>query len=220
MTMLQAVKRLVGADRKSEAPVPPAPPTLDREALEKPITAARTQLDAARAEHEAAQARVHAADEKLAEAKAAFDSDGSEELADRVLGLQRERERAALFAQRTQRQVVVADGAVSEAEAARRSAMVAHAKARMDLVPERLHALWQVKGVPAARAMVAFIEEADALLNDAHAAVVEMKQFGALDQPQFVKSQGIEALRLLMTSWVAEVVPPNLRIRLERLFGG
>lgn len=215
--MLAAVKRFVGADRaKTDAGGPPA---LDRVALEGPIAKARERLAAAQAEHEEARARVSAVVVEIEKAQADFDADGSERNADRLLDLGRDRDRARLFSERTQRAVVAADGDVAAAEQARTAAIVAHLQERVESAAPRLQEHWRSKGKPALEAFAEFVAELDAVVADASSAAHELHQMQPDGTPLHAKILGVEALRSVVRSWIAQDVGAPDRLKIERLIG-
>lgn len=211
--MLTAVKRLVGADRAKAHQVP----TLDRAELERPVTKARERLEAAQAEHSEAGTRLASITAEIEKAQAAFDADGSDSNADRLMDLGRDRDRARLFRERTQRAVVTAESDVAQAEKARNDAIAEHCRTRVEGAGDRLVALWKAKGRPALEAFVAFIHDADALIDDARVAAQELERVAPDDSPLFAKIRGIDALRGVLRASIAQDVGAPDRLKLERL---
>lgn len=178
-----AVRRLVGADRAKPA-ASPLLPQIDREALELPIAEARERSEAANREHEASTARVAEVAEQIRDAEAAFDAEGTDELADRIVQLKREHERRQLFSQRTQRAAVTAAGAVEQAVAARNAAVLAHLNDRVTSAADRLRQLWERKGHRATLLLAEFMEEADAIITDAQTANSEARSMTRGDRTE------------------------------------
>lgn len=217
-----AVRRLVGADRAKPAATPLLP-QLDREALEQPIAAAHKRSDAANRDHEASMARVAEVAEQIREAEAAFDADGSDELADRIVQLKRELERRQLFSQRTQRAAVTADGEHAQALATRKAAIAEHLKGRMTSIDERIRELWEQEGATAVDGLARFSEKLEALLDDARIATHEAGALGILDQPAWAQIRGLDGLRGAVNVWINERLlrefGPSVRMKVERFFG-
>lgn len=215
--MLATVKRLVGASR-GDAPSY-APPQIDREALEAPVSAARERSEAANRDHEATMARAAETAEQIKAAEAAFDREGTDELADRIVQLKREHERRQLFTQRTQRAAVTAAGELEHATKARDSAVLAHLEDRVSGAAARLERLWQAKGAPLLVDLVGVLGEAEVIINDAQTANSQahaMKRSGS--DNAHAHAMGISALRSVLSTWVSSSVAPADLIRLERLF--
>jgi hypothetical protein len=216
--MLATVKRLVGAAR-GELPSY-APPELDREALEKPVTAARERSEAANREHEATMARAAEVAEQIKTAETAFDADGTDELADKIAQLKREMERRQLFSQRTQRAAIAAAGVLEVATKARDAAVLAHLEDRASGAPERLERLWRSKGAPLLVELAGVLNEAEAIINDANAASTQAHALKRSDAGvTHAHAMGINALRSLLSSWAKGAVSAQDAIRLERLIG-
>lgn len=218
--MLATIKRAVGGGRaKSDTAAAPA---LDREALDRPVDLARERLAVANRDHEASMARVAEVTEHIREATAAFDRDGSEANADRLVDLRRELERQQLFSQRTQRAVVVADGEHAQAITARRAALAEHLRARMASINDGVRKLWEDEGAAAVGSLAAFSVKLDALLDDARAATQEAGAMGILDAPAWTKIHGIEGLRGAVKAWISDhlfQISPSVRVKVEGLFG-
>lgn len=210
--MLQAVKRLVGADRDDTVP-----PALDRAKLNGPVTAARQRLEAAQAEHAQSIARAGELSSALDAAQAAFDLEASESNADRIADTKRDQARHELFAARTQRAAVAADSTLREAEKARDTALLANLDERYNGAATRVAALWRAKGLPALTAFSEFLAEAEAIINDARAAAVECAHIRREDA-----HPANMALVALRTSSLAAMIEhdmgPAETLRLSRLF--
>lgn len=214
--MLATVKKLVGIDRGRDGGGAAGVPTLDRESLEKPVTAAQDALDAANRQHESDRAKVAAVGEQIAAAERAFDDAGDDEQASRILELRKERERLELFSQRSQRAAVTAAGVVETATAARNAAILAHLEDRANGAAGRLEQLWKQQGVPTLQQLAAFVGDAETVINDARAAVSEIHRLKKTDaHPQ---QMSINALHNVLATWAQASVEPRVWVSLEKLF--
>lgn len=209
--MLASVRKLVGADRGDDL----ATPTLDREALEKPVNAARRAFEAANQAHETTMAGLAEADQSIVTAQAAFDVDPSEANVSALLDAKRTRERRELFAQRSARAAQHALDAVTRATQVRDAAILAHLEDRSKGAAARLETLWKAKGKPALDAFAAFTTEMDAILSDARAATVEAVRLrGGVEHAEVL---GLDALRSVVKTWIASQLGADARLRIERL---
>jgi len=214
--MLATVRRLVGAARGDSPSY--LPPELDREALEAPVDLARKRAEAANREHEATIARAAQVGEQIKAAEVEFDREGTDEIADKICQLKLELERRQLFSQRTQRAAVVAVGALEVAVNARDAATLAHLEERAANASQRIERLWLEKGAPLLVALAGVLGEAEAIINDAHAASAQAHALkGSGPGITHAHAMGIHALRGVLSTLASSAVTPIDRIRLERL---
>ena len=162
--ILDYLKQLMGGQKKSRRP------TLDEAALNAPVAAARLKLEAAQAEHTATIEKANAHAAELNDAIAAFDADGGNKDADRVVEARRAAKRHSMFTERTQRILDRAAAAHREAEATRDAAVLG----KLDEIYNGAHAHamqeWEATGLPGAKQLVAFLDELDKIFTEAEQA--------------------------------------------------
>ncbi|HKY37142.1 MAG TPA: hypothetical protein VJN18_14455 [Polyangiaceae bacterium] len=208
--MLSVVKRMVGLDRDA-----PATPKLDREALERPVEAARQALDAAAEKHTQSLEYLAAADQVVADAQAVFDADRSDANADALTRAKAAQERRSLFAESTGRAGEAAQQTLLTAEQTRDAAIRAHLQERISSAEERVQALWDAKGRPAAEALATFTDELDVLLDDAREAIRDAYP-GDADK-QHAKVMQLNAQRSLVRQYAKRDIGPAALVRIERI---
>lgn len=207
--MLQAVKRLVGTDRDDSAEGP------DRAKLDAHVAAARKRLDSAAAAHANSLARSTELSTALEAAQLAFDTEDSEKNADAIAAVKSDQQRHELFSARTQRAVVVADGALKQAEQARDAVLIAYFDDRTQNVGRRLAELWQTKGKPAFASLAAFVTEAEDLLADSKAAAFEASRLRGADTTTRTNAVRVmdSALSVIRSTIEADLgIPETMRV--------
>jgi hypothetical protein len=217
--MFATLKKLAGGKERAPATIAQLP--LDRDALVRPAIAARAKLDAATKEHADTTARVAETDTAIAEAQKAFDAAPDDKLADRLLELRRERERRALYSQRTQRAVAKAEGELRAAEKARDEAVLAWLDLRASTSAQRMRDLWETKGREQLEVFIEFTRELEAILADASDATREAARIRGLDTELLTaKTMGIASNRSVIRAAITDAFHPDDRLRVERLVSG
>lgn len=211
--MIAAVKRLVGVDRAQ----PGAVDKLDREALEKPVEKARQRLDAAQEAHQASLARVADVAAEIRTAEAALDAERTDQNADRVLDLERDRHRAEKLRASTQRTLEQAQAELAKAKAERDQVLADHLRLRVASAPRRAEELWAARGRPGLQALAAFLDELDELIGDARAAAIESNRGDTIQQQ--ATAMGVDGIRGIVRELASKDVSPAALLRIERLVG-
>jgi hypothetical protein len=214
--MMATVRRLVGAERSS--PPPGMLPEIERSALERPVEQARERSEAANRDHEASVVRVAEVTEQIRAATEAFDADGSEEAADRLVDLKRELERRQLFSQRTQRAAVAAAGAVEEAGKERDATLLKHLDERSSTAPARIQELWWERGAPALQRLGSVVSEINAIINDSIAASSEAHRLRGT-RNVVPPAMASDALKSVLLAAIERTVDPPTLVKLRRLLG-
>jgi len=217
--VLQTIKRMVGAERNDNTSTSTAkPPAVDRNALEAPVTAAREKLRLAAEAHQQSRTRTEELARAHDAAEAAFDVDASDANADRVTATKQALERHELFATRTQRVVVTAEGEVTQATAGRDAIIRANLEDRYNGAGVRIAALWTAKGQAALQALAAITVEIDEIIADAQAANAELSRM--LEKPAFPGAAGLNALRGTVLAKVEGNIGAPRLLAIVRLLGG
>ena len=165
--ILETLKHLMRGQKKVRRPA------LDLPKLEAPVEAARTKLEAARAEHAKVIESAKSQAIELEAAAAAFEADGGNSNADRLVDARRAAKRHAMFTDRTQRIVDRATAELKEAEAVRDRTVLETLNLISGSAWQHIQAEWERSGKPALTAFHDFLREVDTILAEAETAARE-----------------------------------------------
>ena len=188
--MLEVIKRIMGLKKSRR-------PALDLAKLNSPVEAARQRLEAAQSAHTATDGKYREHADTLSIAKAAFETRGDDETADRVVDLSRAAARHDLFKSRALRAVERAAAALTEAEAARDAAALQALDSVYTNACKHMIAEWEATGKPALLVFAACIREIDTIASEAEHAVREASALRG-DDNAWMKVRQLEAYQAVL----------------------